>query len=590
MTRAVRVALRNAAIAIAVLAFVDPVFVRQQADRATVSVTGDGPLAARVRAALAGQFDVVAGFWPGADALVVADGPLPAAAMEWRGPAFAVAAAGVTFERVVAPRRAGTDAVVPVDVSARVRGAAGREVTFTARAGDVAVDRLTRRAASDDERMTFTLAAPAPAPGAVPIRVEATAGGAVPPAAADVAVNVEPTPWRVLFHDARPSWMSTFVRRALERDTRFRVASRIATSSGVASATASAGRLATAGDAYDLIVVGAPQALDAREVAALDDFTRRRGGSVVLLLDDADAGPAARLAGLPSAGGGLREAGGPVAITFAGADHTGPPELVAAEFAWPAALEPGAEPVVTAVASVRGDSARRPVLWTSPNGAGRVVVSGALDAWRFRDASRSRFDEFWRTLLAREAARALPPLEVRAEPAVARPGERVRVSVTLRDLTLAAVAQDGPVAASASVRAELLGTGAPAVPLRVLPGASPGQGVATLRAPAEPTAQGAYRIRVTASGATAEVPLVVRRDAAAPAGERADAVAAWVASRGGAVIAEGELGGLGARIAGAVQLPARARPGHPMRSPWWLVAFTLALSGEWYLRRRRSLP
>lgn len=587
MIRALRRALRATAVAIAVLALVDPVVVRHRADRPTVAVTGDGPVAARVRAALADRFDVVAGYWPGADALVLAGGGLTEAVAEWRGPAFAVVAAkGVTFERVLAPRRAGADAAVRVDVVARVRGAAGREVTFTARTGSVALDRVTRRVATDDEPLVLALAAPAPVIGVLPIRVEATmAGVAGPVAVADVVTQVESKPWRVLFHDARPSWMSTFVRRAIERDRRFEVASRIVTSVGVTSATPAAGRLATAADTYDVIVVGAPQELDTRDVAALDDFTRRRGGSVVLLLDGPDAGPAARLAGLSPAGG-LRERSGPVAITEDG-DTAAAPALVASELAWPAAIAPGAEPVVSAVASTRGDTARRPAVWAMPNGAGRVVVSGALDAWRFRDASRSRFDAFWRSLLAREAARALPPLDVRVEPEVARPGERVRVRVTLRDVTLAAATRDGPLAAAASVQAELIGSGIAPIPLRVVPDAAPGRLLALVRANVPP---GAYDVRVIAGEAVATAHLVVTPDAAAPAGRQADAIATWVGSRGGAVIAERDAGALGARIASVVQLPARARPTHPMRSPWWLVAFALALAGEWYLRRRDALP
>src|SRR6185436_1633434 len=95
--------------------------------------------------------------------------------------------------------------------------------------------------------------------------------------------------WTVLFHDPRPSWMSTFVRRSIERDSRFVVASRVATSRNV---SASAGR-PPAGltdrrslSVFDVIVVGAPDALSAADVASLEDFMRRRGGSVVLLVDD----------------------------------------------------------------------------------------------------------------------------------------------------------------------------------------------------------------------------------------------------------------------------------------------------------------
>jgi hypothetical protein len=37
--------------------------------------------------------------------------------------------------------------------------------------------------------------------------------------------------------------------------------------------------------------------------------------------------------------------------------------------------------------------------------------------------------------------------------------------------------------------------------------------------------------------------------------------------------------------------PARTvtRAVHPMRSPWWVVAFAVLLCGEWAIRRKRGL-
>ena len=51
----------------------------------------------------------------------------------------------------------------------------------------------------------------------------------------DVLVNVPDSRRTVLFFDRRPSWMSTFVRRAVERDPRFAVTSRIITSVNAAT-------------------------------------------------------------------------------------------------------------------------------------------------------------------------------------------------------------------------------------------------------------------------------------------------------------------------------------------------------------------
>ncbi|MCC7195661.1 MAG: hypothetical protein IT356_08920 [Gemmatimonadaceae bacterium] len=587
MTQPLRTWLRSLAVAVALLAFWDPAVTRERADRATVAVTGDGALAQRVRAELGDRFDVVAGNWPAADALVVADGRLPGGYTEWRAPALAVLpAAGVVIERAEASRIVGLDAAVVVRVSARVRGAAGRDVVFTLRERGTALDRLTRRASGDSELMELALAAPPLAAGTLPLRVEAAIAGSGAPDSthADLVARVEPAPWRVLFHDARPSWMSTFVQRAVARDPRFTVASRVLTSEGVASATASAAGLGAAASRYDVIVVGAPQALAASDVAALEDFARTRGGSVVLLLDAPGAGPVDRLTGRALAG---RDGGAPVAVGDS-SDVAGVPPLVATEFAWPAALPPGAEAIATAAVAVAGGSAvRRPVVWASPEGAGRVVASGALDAWRFRDTARSRFDEFWRALLATEAARALAPVEVAAEPAVVRPNEPVRISVTVRDAALAAVMHDGPVTATASVRGELRAPAGVALPLLLEPGALPGTLSAIVRAPAH---DGSYFISASLPGADAGAPLVVARDAAPATGETSEALAAWTASRGGAVLAERDIGRLGPMLAAAINPPPHAYVAHPMRSPWWLLVFALALSAEWYMRRRSSLP
>jgi hypothetical protein len=39
----------------------------------------------------------------------------------------------------------------------------------------------------------------------------------------------------------------------------------------------------------------------------------------------------------------------------------------------------------------------------------------------------------------------------------------------------------------------------------------------------------------------------------------------------------------------SLQADQRPERWHPMRSMWWLLPFALALSSEWWLRRRRGL-
>src|SRR5207237_6844110 len=85
-------------------------------------------------------------------------------------------------------------------------------------------------------------------------------------------------------------YLSTFVRRALEADRRFAVASRVVTSRNVSSAEGQApSTLADPSllELYDVIVVGAPAALTPGDVSGLEQFLRRRGGAVLLLYDAA---------------------------------------------------------------------------------------------------------------------------------------------------------------------------------------------------------------------------------------------------------------------------------------------------------------
>ena len=53
--------------------------------------------------------------------------------------------------------------------------------------------------------------------------------------AADVLIDVREQRWAILFYDPRPSWMSTFVRRAIARDPRFAVTSRVVTSRNIST-------------------------------------------------------------------------------------------------------------------------------------------------------------------------------------------------------------------------------------------------------------------------------------------------------------------------------------------------------------------
>jgi hypothetical protein len=113
----------------------------------------------------------------------------------------------------------------------------------------------------------------------------------------------------------------------------------------------------------------------------------RPGGAVVLLPDSqADARTAARWLPVPAAAEVLLEqparlsAEAPLASIHASEMLT---------------LDPS--PILRALAS---NGANQPVIGVVPVGAGQLIVSGALDAWRFRANDRGAYDRFWQAAIA----------------------------------------------------------------------------------------------------------------------------------------------------------------------------------------------
>jgi hypothetical protein len=241
------------------------------------------------------------------------------------------------------------------------------------------------------------------APGPRVLRVEAVPGDGETSAldnVIDLGVNVSTGRTRVLVFDPRPSWASTFVRRALEDDSRFRVEHRTSLGPSLAIATAD-GRLDAATlDATPVVVVGAPSELRAPDVDLLERFVRVRGGTLVLLPDRVAAPPAARLF---QGRWSERLETAPVQIGSLRASELLRPEAVS-EMDVTLAMANGA-----------------PAIVMSPMGNGRVLVSGAMDAWRHRDADGGAFDRFWKSVVA-EAAIDSAALQLRFEARLATPG------------------------------------------------------------------------------------------------------------------------------------------------------------------------
>jgi len=98
-----------------------------------------------------------------------------------------------------------------------------------------------------------------------------------------------------------------------------------------------------------------------------------------------------------------------------------------------------------------------------------------------------------------------------------------------------------------------------------------------------------YRVSVATNGRTAEVPFVVSADARVAAPSSRSLSSAWATSRGGRLFQARELEQLPAALDAAIQPRSERTTWHPFRSAWWIVPFVLALSMEWWLRRRQGL-
>src|SRR5262249_4120535 len=115
------------------------------------------------------------------------------------------------------------------------------------------------------------------------------------------------------------------------------------------------------------------------------------------------------------------------------------------------AVTPGAD----TLAQVPGADAA-PVIVSMPRGGGRLLFSGAMDAWRFRGADDRAFDRFWQSTIAGLAMAVPPAGDSRLNPRLLRPGERGDVVVRVR-------AREAAV--SASIGAD---------PIRLVPTPEPG--------------------------------------------------------------------------------------------------------------------
>jgi hypothetical protein len=405
--------------------------------------------------------------------------------------------------------------------------------------------------------------------GAAPFRfhVELSSAANQPGDAADVVVDERRDPLRLLVYEARPSWIGTFVRRALESDARFRVSAVGVVSRGIAVKAGEPTPLAGAALAdFSAVLVGGIDRLTGPEATALDRFMRERGGAVALIPDSPDD-----LRGAP-----VRALTGDLqpreTLLERHAALTTRPPLPRLDGSEILALRPGDEGQTLARMSGAG-GAGAPVIVTMPRGDGELLVSGALDAWRFRAEPGVEFDAFWRSAIAGLALGAPEDIELDVSPRLVAPGETAHVTARVRR----------PLAGTAIAGALMSGN-----QIRLWPDATPGVFSGQFTAP--PTT-GAHTIRVAID---APVPHSATRAFVVARGERAEApspvpLRLLAASRGGIDVGPADLPRLARSLRENVDADATREAEHPMRSIGWLAPFALCLSGEWWLRRRRGL-
>jgi hypothetical protein len=437
----------------------------------------------------------------------------------------------------------------------------------------VTLQAVTHRWTRDREQVTLPLTFVPPTAGITKLTIVArpVAGEAITDDnAADLALLAAAPTLRIGVYEPRPSWAAGFVRRALEADPIFSTSSLVhpsrgrAVTAGPALLSLSAQSLAS----YDAVVVGAPEELTASDVATLTTFCQRRGGAVVFAPDRRPSGPYAALispAGFdevllekPAALGGAMAAG-----------------IRASEFALPKRLTPGA----VALASLSGEDARA-VLVSVPRGRGRMLFSGALDAWRYRASGQHdvAFSHFWTGVIANLAASSPHRASIAVRPAVAAPGDRVSVHATIDPEAFQSSGGEGP-----SVSASLVSSDGTQHFVRLWPGPEVGGFDGEIIAPGP----GLYDVRLSVAGDMFDTAILIADGIRQPPGYDDESLRLIATTTGGVVADLADVAALQRHLR---NLPRRDEPRtvHPMRSGWWSVPFAGVLCAEWALRRWRG--
>jgi hypothetical protein len=384
----------------------------------------------------------------------------------------------------------------------------------------------------------------------------------------DVRLPAERMPFRVLAYDASLSWPAMFVRRSLEGEAPFalsllqRGSPNTATRAGAPPRTLSTSDL----NAYDLVVVGGPEELSAREVDVLDTFVRDGGGAVAFVASRRPSGGYARLLGYPKIEERMTE--DPVDLTSDDGPTMRASELLIAR------------PSSTARVLVTAGPHADPVAFSIRRGDGVIVFSGALDAWRYRTAGQDGFARFWQSTLSDAAASVTPRLDVRVDPGLVAIGQPVRVRATLRASELSA-GGNGAVAAAVSARVVRPDQHVDDV-VRLWPSIEPG----VFEGEWKPRAAGRYLMTVTSGTLRREVELqALEGHVERPDEIGSDGLALTAAASGGDLHSSDRTSEIVPALAARFPATPVTQRVHPMRSPWWCVPFALALCLEWGWRR-----
>jgi hypothetical protein len=578
--------LRAASVALGVVALIDPACRQDRAQPIAVHVQpasatdADRELAERVQQRLAstlGRGAVVNGPRDPA-ALVIAGEPTDWSSIPEGKPVSLVSdvdssGPNVRVVDIAAPTQMFAGVPTAITVTVAGREVVGESTRIALHLEGIEIDGVDHRWARAQESFTARLEYLPPSAGTRQLRVSVSpAHGEASESdnSADIAVDVVDRKLRVLVHEPRPSWQGTFVRRALEGDALFEVSSLARTSKGIAvRAGQPPERLVAANlETFDAIVVGAPEELRESEVTALESYLRARGGAVIFVPDRRPSGPYAGM--IPAA------TFGEVLIANAAALRGDAGVLRGSEFAAPEKLAPG----VDVLAGLVRDHGTAPVVVSWPAGLGRVIFSGALDAWRHRSRPEE-FTTFWRSVTLTAAAQSPAALAVTATPSVVQPGDRVRVTARLRPTEFERGPRPGVLP---EVGAVVQADGEPDVPVRLWPTAEPG----TYEGTFDVTVAGRLSVVATAGAKlTSRTELIATDGARTAAGYHSAATALLARATGGVVANASDLSPVESQLRTLPQQTA-ATTIYPARSAWWIVAFVATLGAEWFLRRRRG--